>query len=247
MEEQVETALIYDSVLLLAKALHELYRSQMDRNIWQVRQLRGRRFLESWTEFSQLHEVGQWKPDDFLYFFLSLDGNVLTDPLLQIEIGRLTIERGVEVTIEGIQTVGTWNQTEEGANWPTHPHVAVAWFKNKDGDSSFNNNNNNKTLIVCSIFVSTFFLNINIQTSDSFIYGKQSNPDFIMKESNGSSFFFFRIITDEITKMRLGLHYKLKNQKKWSKILPTDPWTKRRASGTVRIHATAATHQQQQK
>jgi len=65
---------------------------------------------------------------------------VLTDPLLQIEIGRLTIERGVEVTIEGIQTVGTWNQTE-GANWPTHPHVAVAGFKNKDGDSLFNNNN----------------------------------------------------------------------------------------------------------
>ena len=112
----METALIYDSVLLLAKALHELYRSQMDRNIRQVRQLRGCRFLESWTEFSQLHEVGQWKPDDFLYFFLSLDGNVLTDPLLQIEIGGLTIERGVEVTIEGIQTVGTWNQTEEGAN-----------------------------------------------------------------------------------------------------------------------------------
>ena len=52
----------------------------------------------------------------FYIFFLSLDGNVLTDPLLQIEIGRLTIERGVEVTIEGIQTVGTWNQTEEGAN-----------------------------------------------------------------------------------------------------------------------------------
>ena len=69
MEEQVETALMYDSVLLLTKALHELYRSQMDRNIWQVRQLRGRRFLESWTEFSKLHEVGQWKPDDFLYFF----------------------------------------------------------------------------------------------------------------------------------------------------------------------------------
>ena len=116
---------------------------------------------------------------------------MLTDPLLQIEIGGLTIERGVEVMIEGNQTVGTWNQTEEGANWPTHPHVAVAGFKNKDGDSSFNNNNNNKTLIVCSIFVINFFLNLNIQTSDSFIFGKQSNPYFMMKESNGSSFFFF--------------------------------------------------------
>ena len=52
----------------------------------------------------------------FYIYFLSLDGNVLTDPLLQIEIGGLTIERGVEVMIEGIQTVGTWNQTEEGAN-----------------------------------------------------------------------------------------------------------------------------------
>jgi glutamate receptor, ionotropic, invertebrate len=49
----------------------------------------------------------------------------------------------VEVTIEGIQTVGTWNPTG-GANFTR------MWlgFNNRDGDSLFN-----KTLIVSSILV----------------------------------------------------------------------------------------------
>ena len=34
-----------------------------------------------------------------------------------------------------------------------------------------------------------------------------------------------------------GIPLQVEKQKKSSKILPTDPWTKRRASGTVRIHA----------
>ena len=82
---------------------------------------------------------------------------MLTDPLLQIEIEGLTGTikfdgeglrshfnlNVVEVTIEGIQTVGTWNPTE-GANFTR------MWlgFHNRDGDSLFN-----KTLIVSSILV----------------------------------------------------------------------------------------------
>jgi hypothetical protein len=74
---------------------------------------------------------------------------VLSDSLLQIEIegltGTIKIDSEglrshfhlnvVEVTIEGIQAVGTWNP-RDGANF------------NRDGDSLFN-----KTLIVSSILV----------------------------------------------------------------------------------------------
>ena len=150
----------------------------------------------------------------FYIYFLSLDGNVLTDPLLQIEIGGLTIERGVEVTIEGIQTVGTWNQTEEGANWPTHPHVAVAGFKNKDGDSSFNNNNNNKTLIVRSIFVRLIFY--EFQHSNEWLIHLWKTEQSLLQDERIQWFVLFLcIITDEITKMRLGFHYKLKKTTKF--------------------------------
>ena len=66
--------------------------------------------------------------------------------------------------------------------------MAVAGFKNKDGDSLFNNNNN--------------------------VYHHR-------RDHQDAS-----VISLQVTKS--------------STILPTDPWTKRRASGTVRVHANTA-------
>ena len=121
---------MYDSVLLFAKALHELDRSQdvlmkslsCEKN-------------DSWSQGQSLMRYMKNVEVD------GLTGAISIDAAGRRSHFHLNV---VEMTSDGLHVVGTWN-TVDGANF-TRVWIGMT---NKEGDTLFN-----KTLVVSSILVS---------------------------------------------------------------------------------------------